>query len=48
MFNEILTTALRLGVIDIFTVIAWESNGTTSDVIVKEIEDRVRERQAAL
>lgn len=42
-FDQILQAALDLGVIDIFTVIAWQTKGTTSDVIVQEIAEKVRE-----
>lgn len=45
-FNALLTTALRLGVIDIFTVIAYQVNGVTSDRVLVDLAEKVKQAQS--
>jgi len=47
-FNEILEQALRLGVIDIFTVITWQVNGIHSNQIVGELAELLATAAEAL
>lgn len=45
--TEILTAALSLGIIDIFTVITYQMNGTPSDEILTELTGKVQAQKAA-
>ena len=44
--TEILTAALSLGIIDIFTVITYQVNGVPSDEIVAELTGKVQAQKA--
>lgn len=39
---EILTLALRLGLLDIFTCICYQQNGIPSDEILEDLKGRIR------
>ena len=45
--NTILATALRMGIIDIFTVITYQVNGVTSDLILADLVKRIDLQRAA-
>ena len=44
--TEILTAALSLGIIDIFTVITYQVNGIPSDAILQELRVKVQAQRA--
>lgn len=44
--NQIITVALRQGLIDIFRVMYWFSNQTPQETVVQEIENLARNRRA--
>lgn len=45
--DEILTLALRLELVTIWTVMAWHSQGKSGDAILAELTERVREGRKA-
>lgn len=46
-FLNIIEQSLRLGVIDICTVIYWQVNQIPSDQVLQDLEGRIRARKAA-